>query len=84
MLKRFVLRSKVRIRDVTEEWDVWAAWGSPQTEQRSWNWAESGAVEPVWHDADPWPWGTEHGVIRDRRAPGMGHRLLVRKGDKRP
>lgn len=28
LLKRYVLRSKVRIQDVSEEWDVWAAWGS--------------------------------------------------------
>ncbi|KAG8218718.1 hypothetical protein J3R82DRAFT_4386 [Butyriboletus roseoflavus] len=83
LLKRFVLRSKVRIRDVTQEWDVWAAWGEyPQVQQRSWHWAASGAVEPVWRDAPASPWGTEHGVILDRRAPGMGRRLLVRKGDR--
>ncbi|KAF8450440.1 hypothetical protein L210DRAFT_3618109 [Boletus edulis BED1] len=79
LLKRFVLRSKVRIRDVTQEWDVWAAWGEhPPVQHTSWLWAASGAVEPVWSAS---PWGTEHGVILDRRAPGMGRRLLVRKGD---
>ena len=82
LLKRFVLRAKVRIRDVTPEWDVWAAWGEhSQPQQRSWHWAASGAIEPVWRDS---PWGTEHGVILDRRALGMGRRLLVRKGDTRP
>ncbi|KAH0840006.1 hypothetical protein J3R83DRAFT_968 [Lanmaoa asiatica] len=83
LLKRFVLRSKVRIRDVTQEWDVWAAWGGPsQAQQRSWHWAASGAVEPVWRDSLASPWGTEHGVILDHRAPGMGRRLLIRKGDR--
>ncbi|KAF9226504.1 Aminomethyltransferase folate-binding domain-containing protein, partial [Gyrodon lividus] len=83
LLKRFVLRSKVRIRDVTEEWDLWAAWGEGTgVEQRVWNWATSGAIEPVWRNSLDWPWGTEDGVILDRRAPGMGRRLLVRKGDR--
>ncbi|KAG1753967.1 uncharacterized protein EDB91DRAFT_1242925 [Suillus paluster] len=81
LLKRYLLRSKVRIRDVSEEWDVWAAWGSEGTrETREWNWARSGAVEPVWQ-ASECPWGTENGTILDRRAPGMGKRMLVRKGD---
>ncbi|KAG9317538.1 mitochondrial protein [Chiua virens] len=88
LLKRFVLRSKVRIRDVTPEWDVWAAWGEPESAdtKRAWHWAASGAVEPVWPntqaDTQPSPWGTEHHVLLDRRAPGMGRRLLVRKGDR--
>ena len=85
VLKRFVLRSKVRIRDVTQEWDVWAAWGErTHAQHRSWQWAASGAIEPVWRGSFPPPWGTEHGIILDRRAPGMGRRLLVRKGDTRP
>ncbi|KAG0709561.1 hypothetical protein DFH29DRAFT_1011490 [Suillus ampliporus] len=81
LLKRYVLRSKVRIRDVSEEWDVWAAWGSEgASENREWNWARSGAVEPVWRTSE-WPWGTENGTMLDRRAPGMGKRMLVRKGE---
>jgi hypothetical protein len=85
LLKRYVLRSKVRIQDVSEEWDVWAAWGSDSEgaqEIREWNWARSGAVEPVWR-TNEWPWGTEDGTILDRRAPGMGKRMLVRKGETR-
>jgi folate-binding Fe-S cluster repair protein YgfZ len=83
LFKRYVLRSKVRIRDVSEEWDVWATWGSEGVkETREWNWARSGAVEPVWRTSE-WPWGTENGIILDRRAPGMGKRMLVRKGDTR-
>ena len=88
MLKRFVLRSKVRIQDVSEEWDVWAAWGAEaesswEKTPRRWTWARSGSVEPDWSEESEWPWGTHEGVIRDRRAVGMGMRMLVRKGDRR-
>lgn len=87
MLKKHVLRSKVKLRDVSDEYDVWAAWGSEKETKwetkRMWNFARSGAVEPVWDSEPVWPWGTEPGVLRDRRAVGMGHRLLVRKGDRR-
>ena len=34
MLQRHVLRSKVKLRDVTEEYDVWAAWGSEKERSR--------------------------------------------------
>ena len=84
MLKRYVLRSKVKLRDVSEEYDVWATWGSDSpVEDRKWNWARSGAVEPDWTSETEWPWGKEDKKIRDRRAVGMGERLLVRKGDRR-
>ncbi|CCM03409.1 uncharacterized protein FIBRA_05540 [Fibroporia radiculosa] len=86
MLKRYVLRSKVKLRDVSEEYDVWAAWGSENEKawetERQWSRARSGAVEPVWDYTNDSPWGTEKGVLRDRRASGMGHRLIVRKGEK--
>ncbi|KAH7930114.1 Aminomethyltransferase folate-binding domain-containing protein [Leucogyrophana mollusca] len=87
LLKRYVLRSKVRIRDVSAEYDVWAAWGSEAeggTAKREWDFARSGAVEPVWRDveAEKWPWGTEHGVLNDSRACRMGKRMLVAKGGR--
>lgn len=89
-LKRHVLRSKVKVRDVSEQYDIWASWGSEIDQSwetpRVWNWGRSGAVEPVWtleNEVDGWPWGTEPGVIRDRRGVGLGRRLLVPKGDKR-
>ncbi|KAK1224415.1 ccr4 associated factor [Marasmius sp. AFHP31] len=88
LLKRFVLRSKVKIRDVSSEFDVWAAWHSENVEtdlKKEWRFAESGAVEPAWpdsHTADHWPWGLGDRILVDRRAPGMGSRYLVRKGDK--
>ena len=88
MLKRHVLRSKVKLRDVSEEYDVWAAFGPsesfPEWEtERQWTFARSGVVEPVWSDASVLPWGWSRGLLRDRRAVGMGERLLVRKGDRR-
>lgn len=86
-LKRHVLRSKVKIRDVSDEFDVWSAWGSVMDREweskREWLWGRSGAVEPVWTDSSNWPWGSLSHVIHDRRAVGMGRRLLVRKGDSR-
>ncbi|KJA30136.1 hypothetical protein HYPSUDRAFT_263403 [Hypholoma sublateritium FD-334 SS-4] len=84
-MKRHVLRSKVKIRSVTDEFDVWSAWGSEADRnletQRDWLWARSGAVEPIWTGSSNWPWGSQNHVIHDRRAVGMGRRLLVRKGD---
>ena len=88
MLKRYVLRSKVKLRDVSDEYDVWAAWGSEgearwETERR-WSVAKSGAVEPVWEGGEgAWPWGDEADRLRDRRAVGLGYRMLVRKGERR-
>jgi hypothetical protein len=82
MLKRHVLRSKVRIRDASDEYDVWAAWGNnvKADNPRRWTRTQGGAIEPVW---DLWPWGTEDGALIDRRADGMGLRTVVRKGDRR-
>ncbi|KIM46253.1 hypothetical protein M413DRAFT_441333 [Hebeloma cylindrosporum] len=83
-LKRHVLRSKVKIRNMADEYDIWAAWGSSEDTQwetgRQWDWARSGAIEPVWNATHDWPWGTREGIIHDRRAVGMGSRLLVKKG----
>lgn len=86
MLKRYVLRSKVKLRDVSEEYDVWAAWGSEKEKtwdvKRKWDLTRNDFMTPEWDENAAWPWGTTPGVIQDRRAPGMGHRLLVRKGNR--
>lgn len=86
MLKRYVLRAKVKIRDVTDDYDVWAAWGGPKHTEwetpRQWKWAASGVAEPVW-DPEVWPWGQQDESILDRRAMGMGRRFLVKKGERR-
>ncbi|KAF5369824.1 hypothetical protein D9758_001114 [Tetrapyrgos nigripes] len=86
LLKRYVLRAKVKIRDVSQEYDSWAAWGSEDistwdSKPRKWLFAPSGAIEPDWTYGD-WPWGSENRVIRDRRAVGMGYRMLAHKGDR--
>lgn len=85
LLKRYVLRSKVKVKDVSEQWDVWAAWGTETVpDDRKWLWSRSGAVEPVWApDACPWGDSQDTFSILDRRAHGMGKRILVRKGDTR-
>ncbi|RDB22593.1 putative transferase CAF17, mitochondrial [Hypsizygus marmoreus] len=81
LLKRYVLRSKVKIRDVSEQYDIWAAWGNSVNEPpRHWKWAQSGVAEQAWETTD-WPWGMKDESIIDRRATGMGKRFLVRKGD---
>jgi folate-binding Fe-S cluster repair protein YgfZ len=87
LLKRYVLRSKVRIRDTSDEFKTWSTWGTDTHRSwdttREWSWAKSGVAEPVWTNVSHWPWGEENLVLQDRRAPGMGTRMLVRKGDKR-
>ena len=89
-LKRFILRSKVRIQDASDEYDVWSIWGSEDVKKketrRKWAHARSGVIEPVWEPSREWPWtngADERPSLFDRRAVGMGTRVLVRKGDKR-
>ncbi|KAG8694695.1 ccr4 associated factor [Ceratobasidium sp. 395] len=88
MLKRHVLRSKVRLRDVSEEWKIWAVWGGESdgtVPHREWRWGRSGAVEPIYAEGEHLL-GAEYPKdtlgTRDLRAPHMGDRLLVRSGDK--
>ncbi|KAI0301822.1 hypothetical protein B0F90DRAFT_1809932 [Multifurca ochricompacta] len=80
-LKRHVLRSRVRLRDASDEFDVWAAWCHDANANNSklWTRTKSGAIEPVW---DSWPWGMEGEALLDRRADGMGLRRLVKKGGR--
>lgn len=88
-MKRFVLRSKVKIRDVTEDYSVWAHWelnNESDIGQRHWRHSEfSGVAEPVWPEGAPSPWILDSSTpsLRDMRAPGMGSRSLVRTGDRR-
>jgi transferase CAF17, mitochondrial len=84
VLKRQVLRAKVRVRDVSEEYSVWSAWGSDAQEAPpEWSWAKSGVVEPVWKHSVRWPWGNGDLSLQDRRVPGMGTRMLAQNGEKR-
>ena len=73
-----------------DQYDVWSAWGSEDAKKwespRKWTWARSGVIEPIWDPSEGWPWSNGNGErlsLRDRRAVGMGIRMLVRKGDKR-
>jgi len=82
LLKRHILRSKVRVRDASDEYDIWAAWGSNDVvtgSSRRWTRTQGGAIEPLWD----WPSRPYSGPLIDRRADGMGLRRLVRKGDWR-
>jgi len=80
MLKRHVLRSKVRVRDASDEYDVWASWGNDLVSgsPRRWTRTQGGAIEPLWD----WPSRPDSGPLIDQRADGMGLRRLVRKGDR--
>ncbi|KAJ6515960.1 Aminomethyltransferase folate-binding domain-containing protein [Mycena sanguinolenta] len=88
LIKRYKLRSKIKVRDASDEYDVWGAWGTSVEDQKvekHWKWAEnSGVVEPEWNKTGEWPWGSQDEVLHDRRAPGMGKRLLIRTGDRPP
>lgn len=87
-LKQFVLRAKVKVRDVSDEYDVWASWGSELEASwetpRNWRWAErSNIPEQLWEEGDA-PWGKETFLLKDRRGVGMGQRRLASKGVKPP
>jgi hypothetical protein len=99
LLPPFRLRSKVRFKDVTSEWDVWAAWGhdegvaSGPAPSATWRFGSGGAAERLWS----WEGGaggvaplgvsaTEAGCWDLRAgwgAEGMGRKLFVPKGEKR-
>ena len=89
MLKRHLLRSKIRIRDVSAEYDVWAKWDPEQLkdglekENRKWDYHSTGVIEPVFEDQDTGLWGVQPGPFLDRRAVGLGQRLLVGKDSSR-
>ncbi|KAH7100661.1 Aminomethyltransferase folate-binding domain-containing protein [Auriculariales sp. MPI-PUGE-AT-0066] len=83
LLKRYVLRSKVKVTPVADEWDVWAAWNdAPVPISRRWRWARSGCIEPVFSNASPWT-STQPSRLLDIRGGGLGTRILVRKNDTR-
>lgn len=87
LLKRYILRSKVTAKDVSDRYDVWAAWGgetSTEGFERQWRFGNRGAVEPVWESYEAWQGaGSVPMSLKDLRAVGMGLRMLVRKGDPR-
>lgn len=91
LLPPFKLRSKVRIKDVSAEWETWATWGGEvggtgPVPTRVWRPGSSGANESQWS----WPDGVRDlGIAEeevgcwDLRA-GLGMRqLLVPTGQRR-
>lgn len=84
LLKKHVLRSKVRVEETKDEWDVWSTWGRNADElHRQWRHGSQGAVEPLW-DSGIAAWGGRDAYrIKDLRAVGMGHRIITRKGATR-
>ncbi|OXH41736.1 mitochondrial protein [Cryptococcus neoformans] len=87
----FKLRSKVRIKDVTNQWDAWSAWGSDlqggPSPIRTWKMGSGGASESHWD----WAGGVRDLGLRDNEVgcwdlragwPHMGRQLLVPKGEK--
>ncbi|ORY22973.1 hypothetical protein BCR39DRAFT_473589 [Naematelia encephala] len=85
LLPPFKLRAKVKIRDVSEEWDAWAAWGvaGAKAPNRVWRRGSGGAAESQWSwDGEPEDLGLREGEIGcwDLRAGYDGMQLLIPKG----
>ena len=91
MLKRHLLRSKIRLRDVTEEYDIWTAWSTDQLArdldvgERRWDCHPTGVVEPYFEGSGSvlHRWGSWPGPFIDRRGVGLGQRIIARRGAKR-
>lgn len=96
-IKRYVLRSKVKLKYATEEYDVWSVWGTPANETQSatrwWKFGSGGAAEPQWEFQDE-AWKEVQRGLREGEVgcwdfrggwgqEGMGRRLLVKKGERR-
>lgn len=92
LLKPFRLRSKVKFRDATEEYDVWSAWGldaSPEPKYQ-WRFGSGGAAERLWTwDGERASLGLAEGEAGtwDLRAgfgpEGMGRIVFAPKGKRR-
>lgn len=84
LLKRFVLRSKVKVQDVSNEWEAWSIWGGEAErvgEKRrekvwtGWKWGvTSSAVEPSWL-------GTRYPDIRLVLTPADEKNLPYKSGE---
>ncbi|WVR03195.1 hypothetical protein IAU60_000186 [Kwoniella sp. DSM 27419] len=94
LLPPFKLRAKVKIRDVTEEWDAYSAWGDADDVRgkgkqpiRTWKLGSGGAAESQWSwdgDARGAELGEGEVGCWDLRAGwgGLGRQVLVSKGKK--
>ncbi|KAI9632121.1 putative transferase CAF17, mitochondrial [Dioszegia hungarica] len=88
-LQPFKLRSKVRFKDVSAEWDAWGMWGveAGSKPERKWKAGSLGAAEASWS----WPDGIADLGLRsqevgcwDLRAgvDGLGQQILVPAGSE--
>ncbi|EIW73166.1 mitochondrial protein [Tremella mesenterica] len=92
LLPPFKLRSRVRFRDVSSEWDVFSAWGSKEDMEghkplERWKFGSGGAAERGWiWEGGVKDLGLKEGEVGcwDLRAGwgSMGKRVLIPKGDK--
>ncbi|WWD22769.1 hypothetical protein CI109_107262 [Kwoniella shandongensis] len=93
LLPPFRLRAKVKIRDVSSEWDAWSAYGEEGLGEgsrpiRNWRLGSGGAAESqwVWEDGKVRDLGLAEGEVGswDLRAGwgGMGRQLLIPRGKK--
>jgi hypothetical protein len=87
-LKKFILRSKVRVNEASERYDVWQAWGEDVEAERTWKFGSGGSAEPHWDtrgrkvdvaEGEVGCWDLRAGAGKD----GLGKRILVAKGQKR-
>lgn len=78
-IKKFKLRSKVSIKDVTQDWQVYQVWGSGHenvnSDQDTFV-SLKGDLESKGNDEN------DLVVIRDVRSPAMGRRVLIPSGNE--
>jgi len=75
----------VKIRSVTENYNIWACWGGPDStlpDPPKWALQPSGAMKPVWLSDGAQSWGEGRGIIQDRRGSGLGFRILAEKSQQ--
>lgn len=79
-LKKYKIRARVRIRVVEDgEWEVWSAWRGDDgmtTDSRHSSSSPPAAAKKVAEEEADADLSTEIGCV-DRRAPGMGHRVIL-------
>lgn len=92
LLPPFRLRAKVKLQDVSAEWDVYSAWGSDAAPapNQVWRFGNGGAAERIWSwDGERTSLGVAESEVAtwDLRAgwgpSGMGKVVLVPKGQRR-